>query len=242
MESPARTLRSRPVGCALSLLLALGLAACAGTAGPPGGGPDAMGAYRVGPPDQLRISILPDPVIEREVVVRPDGMISVDLVGDVPAAGRTTEEIAGDIETRIARFKRDARVTVSLAAALSSEVTVLGEVGRPSTFPLSRQTRVVEAIGTVNGTTIFANKDSIRLIRAGEGRAAVYRVDLAAIQRGDMRTNYVLQGGDLIYVPPGIMASIGYGLQGLLFPIQQLFGFGASVATTVYTGGAGGAL
>jgi polysaccharide export outer membrane protein len=241
METAAsrRPLRSRGPGCALALLLTLGLAACAGSGGgPPGGGPDALGAYRVGPPDQLQISILPDPVIEREVVVRPDGMISVDLVGDIPATGRTTEEIAADIESRIGRFKRDARVTVALGAALSSEVTVLGEVGRASTFPLARQTRVVEAIGTVGGTTVFANKDSIRLIRSVEGqKAAVYKVDLAAIQRGDMRTNYVLQGGDLLYVPPGAMASVGYAVQALLFPFQQLFGFGTSIATTVYTGG-----
>ena len=115
---------------------------------------------------------------------------------------------------------------------------MLGEVGRPMTFPLSRQTRVVEAIGTVNGTTVFANKDGIRLIRAAEGKASVFTVDLAAIQKGDMRTNYVLQGGDLLYVPPGLMASIGYAMQALLFPFQQLIGFGASVATTVYTGGA----
>jgi polysaccharide export outer membrane protein len=228
---------ARAASGALALLLGLGLSACAGTGSAPPGGPDASGAYRVGPPDELKISILPDPVIEREVIVRPDGMISVDLVGDVPAAGRTTEEIANDIETRIGRFKRDARVTVALGAALSSEVTVLGEVGRPSTFPLSRQTRIVEAIGTVNGTTVFANKDSIRLIRTAESTPKVFRVDLAAIQRGDMRTNYVLQGGDLIYVPPGMMASIGYAMQALLFPFQQLLGFGASVATTVYTGG-----
>ena len=234
-----RSIASRAAGASLALLLTLGLAACAGSGGgPPGGGPDSKGAYRVGPPDQLQISILPDPVIEREVVVRPDGMISVDLVGDVPASGRTTEEIAADIETRIGRFKRDARVTVALAAALSSEVTVLGEVARSATFPLSRQTRLVEAIGTVGGTTVFANKDSIRLIRSAEGKkASVYKVDLAAIEEGDMRTNYVLQGGDLIYVPPGAMATLGYAMQALLFPFQQLFGFGTSVAATVYTGG-----
>jgi polysaccharide export outer membrane protein len=237
MEIRTRRKITRAASGALALLLGLGLSACAGTGGAAPGGPDASGAYRVGPPDELKISILPDPVIERDVVVRPDGMISVDLVGDVPAAGRTTEEIASDIETRISRFKRDARVTVALGAALSSEVTVLGEVGRPATFPLARQTRIVEAIGTVSGTTVFANKDSIRLIRTAEGAPKVFNVDLAAIQRGDMRTNYVLQGGDLIYVPPGVMASIGYAMQALLFPFQQLLGFGASVATTVYTGG-----
>jgi polysaccharide biosynthesis/export protein len=220
---------------ALALLCAAGLSGCAGTAGAPPG--PQVSAYRVGPPDQLHITILPEPVIERDVIVRPDGMISIDLIGDIAASGRTTEEIAGDIETRIGRFKRDARVTVALGAALSSEVTVLGEISRPSTFPLSRQTRVVEAMGTVGGTTVFSAKSRIRLIRTQDGKTTVYNVDLDAIEDGDLRTNYLLQGGDLVYVPPGVMASIGYAVQAVLFPFQQIFGFGASVTTKVFTGG-----
>lgn len=230
-----RPLAARIALAACALLLAGGLSACSGTNGAPPG-PQTL-AYRVGPPDLLRITILPEPLIEREAVVRPDGMISVDLIGDVAAAGRTTEEIAADIENRIGRFKRDARVTVALGAALSTEVTVLGEVGRPSTFPLSRQTRVVEAIGTVGGTTTFAAKSRIRLIRTGEGKTQVYKVNLSNIQSGNMGTNYLLQGGDLVYVPPGVMAAIGYQLQALLFPFQQLLGFGGSITTKVFTGG-----
>jgi polysaccharide biosynthesis/export protein len=220
----------------IALLFAFVFTACGGSGGPPPG-PQSM-AYRVGPPDHLRITILPEPLIEREAVVRPDGMISVDLIGDVAAAGRTTEEIAEDIQNRITRFKRDARVTVALYAALSTEVTVLGEVGRPSTFPLSRQTRVVEAIGTVGGTGVYAATSRIRLIRTAESKTHVYTVNLSAIQSGDLRTNYLLQGGDLVYVPPGVMATIGYGLQAILFPFQQLIGFGGQVSTKVFTGGA----
>jgi polysaccharide export outer membrane protein len=220
---------------ALPALLALALAACAGTGGaPPGPEP---GAYRVGPPDALHITVLPEPVIERDVVVRPDGMISIDLIGDIAAGGRTPEEIASDIQTRIARYKRDAHVTVSLAQALSSQVTVLGEVTRPSTFPLTRETRLVEALGTVGGTGVYADKNSIRVIRGTEGRTQVLAVNLEAIERGDLRTNYLLQGGDLVYVPPGAMATIGYALQAVLFPFQQVFGFGSRVSTTVLTGG-----
>jgi polysaccharide export outer membrane protein len=230
-----RTLAARLALASCALLLAGGLTACTGTAGAPPG-PQTL-SYRVGPPDQLRITILPEPVIEREATVRPDGMISVDLIGDVAAAGRTTEEIARDIETRIGRFKRDARVTVALGAALSSEITVLGEVGRPATFPLSRQTRIVEALGTVGGTTVFAAKSRIRLIRTAEGKTQVYTVNLSNIQKGDLGTNYLLQGGDLVYVPPGVMATIGYQLQAVLFPFQQLLGFGGNVTTTVLTGG-----
>jgi polysaccharide biosynthesis/export protein len=220
----------------LALLLGFALTACSGSGNSAPPGPQTL-AYRVGPPDQLRITILPEPLIEREAVVRPDGMISVDLIGDVAAAGRTTEEIAADIEGRITRFKRDARVTVALFAALSSEITVLGEVGRPSTFPLSRQTRVVEALGTVGGTGVYAATSRLRLIRNTDGKVQVYTVNLSAIQKGDLRTNYLLQGGDLIYVPPGVMASIGYGLQAILFPFQQLIGFGGQVTTRVFTGG-----
>jgi polysaccharide export outer membrane protein len=220
-----------------ALLLTLVLTACggAGSGAPPG---PQLVAYRVGPPDQLMVTILPEPVIQREATVRPDGMISVDLLGDVPAAGRTTEEISADIEGRIARFKRDARVTVALRAALSTEITVLGEVGRPSTFPLSRQTRVVEALGTVGGTGVYAATSRLKLIRTAEGKTQVFTINLKAIQDGDLRTNYMLQGGDLIYAPPGYMASIGYTLQAVLFPFQQLLGFGGQVTTKVFTGGA----
>jgi polysaccharide biosynthesis/export protein len=229
----------RALRAAVSLVVSCGalsvLVACAGSSGaPPASG---LKSYKVGPPDELTISILPEPEIQREVVVRPDGMISVDLVGDIPAAGRSVEEIAKDIETRISRYKRDARVSVGVKAALSDQITVLGEVGRPATFPLSRQTRLVEAIGTVGGPTNFAAKGRVRLIRPGEGGTKVFNVDLGAIEKGNLSTNYVLQGGDLIVVPPGVMASIGYGVQSILFPFQQIFGFGASVTTKVFTGG-----
>ena len=222
--------------CTVALLAwcALTLAACGSPSVPPPAPP--LDAYRVGPPDQLNITILPEPIIEREVIVRPDGMISVDLIGDIAAGGRTTEEIAEDIQTRIGRFKRDARVTVALGAALSAEVTVLGEVNNPSTFPLTRQTRLVEAIGTVADTTIFAAKNRVRVIRYSDGGTKVLIANLEAIEKGDLSTNYLLHGGDLVVVPPSNWAAVGYALQAALFPFQQIFGFGARVTTTVFTG------
>ncbi len=217
------------------------LVACA-TAGP-GSGPPTLSPqtgqpYRVGPPDNLRISILPEPEILRDVVVRPDGMISVDLIGDVPAAGRTVDEISKDIERRIGRFKRDARASVALVAALSTEITVLGEVGRPSTFPLERETRVIEALGTVGGPSLFADENGVRVIRVVEGVPQIYMVNIDAIQKGDLSTNLTLQGGDIIVVPPSGFARVGYAIQSLLFPFQQLLGLGSRVSTTVISGGA----
>jgi polysaccharide export outer membrane protein len=201
---------------------------------------NASATYTIGPPDRLRIVVLPDPSIEREVTVRPDGIVSIDLVGDVPAAGRTTEEVARDIESRIVRFKRNASVTVSLMTSASPQLTMLGEVRRPSTFPLTSDTNVVKAIGLAGGVTNFAAKDRIRLIRTTENQPKVYKVDLEAIERGDYATNFPLRGGDVLIVMPTGTASAGYMIQRIFFPLQQILGFGANVATTVYSGGTSG--
>lgn len=222
----------------LALVAFLGGCAAKGT-NPPSPTPVP---YRVGPPDRLQITILPEPAIQRSVVVRPDGMISVELIGDVPAAGRTVEEIAQDIEKRISRYKRDADVTVSLEASLSTEITVLGEVGRPSTFPLSRETRIIEAIGLVGGPRLFAAKSRVRVIRPQGSTTEVYSVSLNAIENGDLSQNMLLKPGDIVVVPPTVMATIGYKLSELFFPFSQLLGFGGQVTTTVVTGGANRAL
>jgi len=195
--------------------------------------PPVAAEYRIGPPDRLDISILPDPAIARSVTVRPDGMISVDLVGDIPAAGRTASEVARDIQTRISRYKRDAVVTVALGSAASTEITVMGEVGAQRTFPIQRETRLIEALGQVGGVGMMADKDNIRIIRLQDGQSHIYYADLAAIEVGDLSTNYLLQGGDVIIVPPTTSAKIGYAVQAFTFPITQILGFGARITNMV---------
>jgi polysaccharide export outer membrane protein len=228
--------RGRAEVVASLLLGAFFLIGCSSTTGPPVA-PTSQ-PYRTGPPDELVITILPDPIIERTVVVRPDGMISIDLIGDLPASGRTTEEIAADIERRISRFKRNAKVTVALAQSRSAQVTVLGEVGQPSTFALERDTRVVEALGQVGGPTIFAAKSRIKVIRFQDGKTNIFRVNLSAMEDGDLQTNVLLVGGDLVVVPPTVSASIGHFLGNLFYPIQRVIGLGSRTTTNIYTGGA----
>ena len=102
--------------------------ACAnpGTTPPPQAPPTE--GYVVGAPDNLSILILPEPEIEREVRVRPDGMISIDLIGDVQAGGQTPTQIAEAIREKITRFKRDAAVSVTVVDSPSQFVTIFGEV------------------------------------------------------------------------------------------------------------------
>ena len=217
----------------MSVLIAVSallLSACSTTLAPPPVTPNAQ-TYRVGPPDQLFISILPDPVIERTAVVRPDGMISIDLIGDVQASGRTTEQIAEEIEQRVSRFKRDAKTTVSVASSQSIAITVFGEVRDPGTFPLTSDTRVSEAIGLRGGTTIFGSKRKIRVVRTNGQTTRAFTIDLANIQQGDLSSNIMLRGGDMIVVPPNVLARIGYGLQVLLFPFQQILSAGTGLFT-----------
>jgi polysaccharide export outer membrane protein len=222
--------RQRTVGVTSLVLVALFSLACATPSPAPPPRVGTYSEYRVGAPDELHIVIFPDPVIERSARVRPDGMISLDLIGDVPAAGRTIDEISADIEKRISRFKRDPSVTVQLTAALSTGVSVVGEVSRPSSFPLLKETRLAEVIAQVGGATTFGKTSEIRVIRSGGGETAVYLVDLDAIYAGDLSTNIQIISGDLIYVEPTLWAKIGYVVQAMLFPIQPLVGLGTSVA------------
>ena len=226
---------SRLSGLAAFLTLLAAAAGCAPPAAP--SAPKPGGAYRVGAPDELLVIVMPEPQIARQAVVRPDGMISVDLVGDVQAAGRTVEEIAAEIQKRIASYIRGPKVTVTLVASRSQSVTILGEVLRPSSFPLDKEVRVAEALGRVNGPTYLAAKSRIKVVRNEGQTTRVFQVNLDAIEDGDLSTNLVLAGGDVVVVPPTAAASIGYAIRGFFYPITAIFGIGGPATRSVITGG-----
>lgn len=224
-EMRVRLGRALRIGMVLPLL---SLAACIARPVPPPISPPPA-TYRIGAPDVLSVSILPDPGIEREVVVRPDGRISIDLIGDVMASGRTPEQLAKIVLEEISRYKRDAVVTVSLLQSRSSTITIFGQVNIPGSRVLDRETRLAEAIGSAGGTNLFASKGRVRVIRSNPRETKVLYVNLRDIQYGDQSTNYLLEDGDIIVVPPNAIARVGFVLQTLLFPFQQIFsaGFGA---------------
>lgn len=209
-------------------LLILGLGACkTAPPAPPPSAPPVQG-YIVGAPDMLAVHILPEPEIEREVKVRPDGKISIDLIGDIQAAGKTPLEIAAEIKREIGRFKRDASVSVTVVDSPSQFVTVYGEVARPGTFALDTETRVSEAIGQVGGARPFASLNKVRIIRSNGVQTEVLDVFLGNIQEGDLGTNFVVKQGDLIVVPPTWLAKVGYAVQMILFPFQPILSGAAS--------------
>lgn len=179
-------------------------------------------AYRVGPSDQLSIRVLPDPAIDRTARVRPDGRFSMDLIGDVNAAGRTTDEIAREIEERIAEFRLSPSVTVSVEQIQSTAISVTGEVASPSSFALERETRVSEAVAMAGGATTLGATSRVRVIRREGGQTVMYLSSLDHIQRGDASTDFILEKGDLVYVPAAVPVVAGYKLRRALYPLEVL--------------------
>ena len=113
-QSEAASSRPPSLLVLLAAVVFAGAVGCSTTPQPPPSAPAHSSVYKVGAPDVLTVTILPEPITTTSVMVRPDGMISIPLVGDVLASGRTIEEIATEIEDKIGRFKRNASVSVAL--------------------------------------------------------------------------------------------------------------------------------
>ena len=220
-----------------SLVCVAALGCLSSTGGP--GLPSLQAEYRIAPPDVLVITVRPDPQIERELTVRPDGRFSFDLIGDVDARGRTIEEIRTEITSRLKEYIVQPDVTVLLRTSNSRTFFILGEINRPGAYPIVGDVTAVHALATAGGPTRMASLDSARLVRPSPEGELTYPIYFAAItESGYGQTNYLLQPGDVVYVPPNISARIGYALQLIFFPLQQILGLGGTVINAAVTGGA----
>lgn len=196
-----------------ALCLSLILAACATTPGPSVGAPPtdgiqatAVDAYRIGVDDQVQVSVWRNPELGITVPVRPDGMISVPLVGDVLAGGRTPPEVAKDIQEKLSAYVRDPQVAVILTQLRSHEylsrVRVTGAVRQPVSIPYRPGMTVLDAILAAGGPTEFAASDRSELHRRTGGSSTTYAIKLDRIlNRGDLATNHPVAPGDVITVP-----------------------------------------
>ena len=166
----------------------------------------AVDAYKIGVDDSIRVAVWQNPDLNVTVPVRPDGMISVPLVGDVVAGGKTPADVAEDIKTRLATFVRDPQVTVIVDQLRSHEylsrVRVTGAVRNAISVPYRQGMTVLDAVLAAGGTNEFAAADRTELYRKdGDGtRAYAIRLD-RILKKGDLSTNYEAQPGDVITVP-----------------------------------------
>lgn len=169
--------------------------------------PDFTELYRIGVDDRLQISVWRNPELSVTVPVRPDGRISVPLIGDVRAGGRAPEEVARDIEEQLATYIRDPKVAVILTELRSHEfisrVRVTGAVRTPVSIPHRQGMTVLDAVLQAGGVNDFAAPNRARLYRKGaDGETRTLDIRLGAILGGgDLGTNLAVEPGDVITVP-----------------------------------------
>jgi polysaccharide export outer membrane protein len=158
--------------------------------------------FRIGAADELLIRVWKNPELSVEAPVLPDGSISVPLVGAVPAAGLTTEELEDALAEKFKEYITAPEVSVTVSHMNSQRVSVVGEVVRQGWVPLYTDTRVVEAISSAGGFTPFANRRKVKIMRRLEGgRAVEYTFNYQAFIHGDAPdTNVRLQPGDVVIV------------------------------------------
>jgi len=166
----------------------------------------AVTAYRIGVDDEVKVSVWQNEGLGVSVPVRPDGKISVPLVGDVDAGGRTPEEVAGEIQEKLKTFVRDPQVTVIVTQLRSHEylsrVRVTGAVRSPVSVPYRQGMTVLDAVLAAGGTNEFAAADRTELYRKEGEATRAYAVQLDRIlKNGELSTNYPVQPGDVITVP-----------------------------------------
>ncbi len=163
-------------------------------------------AYVIGPGDALNITVWRNPELSMSVPVRPDGKISAPLVEEMTVQGKTSVQVARDIERALAKYVRDPVVTVivtGFVGPFSEQVRVVGEAAKPQALPFKQRMTVLDVLIAVGGLTDFADGNAATLVRASEDnkRYSLRLKDL--VKKGDMSANVELRPGDILIIPQG---------------------------------------
>jgi len=166
-----------------------------------GPGPD----YIIGPLDNVNIFVWRNQEVSTAVTVRPDGRISVPLIEDLPATGRTPTQLARDIEEKLAVYIRNPIVTVivgGFVGPFAQQVRVVGEATAPAAIPYVANMTLLDVMISVGGLTEFAAGNRSSLIRNENGAQSEYTVRLGDLVRdGDISANVRIFPGDVIIIP-----------------------------------------
>lgn len=161
------------------------------------------GDYVIGVEDVLGIVFWreQDKALSTDVVVRPDGMISVPMLNDIPAAGMTPEALAKAVEQAAAKYIRDSAATVIVRSINSRKVYVIGEVSKPGPVALGGQMTVLQVIGEVGGFTEVAKKNDVTIVRNVNGKEQRFKFNYKEVVDGKkIEQNILLRPGDLVLV------------------------------------------
>lgn len=166
-----------------------------------GAGPE----YVIGPLDSLSIFVWHNPDLSETVPVRPDGRISVPLIEDLPAAGKTPTQLARDIEARLKKYVQEPIVTVIVTGfngPFDRQVRVVGEAIHPQALPYRDNMTILDAMIAVGGLTPFAAGNRATVVRTVDGKQQQFNVRLDdLVKDGDVSANAQLLPGDILIIP-----------------------------------------
>jgi polysaccharide export outer membrane protein len=193
---------------ALSFLILIGVAS-AQTPNSSEKAPSAVGTsgtstvndYRLAAGDKLRIEVYKDAQLSQALQVRPDGKITLPLVGDIAAAGRTSVQLRDDISTALKEYITNPVVTVIVVETIPQVVYVTGEVNKPGALTLAGQMSVLQALAMAGGFTDFADKKDIRILRKGAAGMQTLKFNYKDALDDDNKSEPLqLQAGDTVVV------------------------------------------
>ncbi len=188
---------------AISCLFALG--GCASTPAPVDTTPAINPEYLIGPGDNVNIIVWRNPEVSMSVPVRPDGKITTPLVEDLPAAGKTSTQLARDIEGALAKFIQQPVVTVvvtNFVGNYNDQIRVIGQATRPQALPYRKDMSLMDVLIAVGGVTEFAAGNRATIIRTVDGKQQKLPVRLDdLIKDGDISANLSMRPGDVLVVP-----------------------------------------
>lgn len=161
--------------------------------------------YFIGPLDTLSIFVWRNPDLSQTVPVRPDGRISLPLIEDLPAAGKTPTQLARDIEAKLKRYVQDPIATVivtSFNGPYARQVRVVGEAAHPQAIPYRDNMTLLDVMIAVGGLTQFASGNRGTIVRTVDGKETPFRVRIAdLIKEGDVTANVQMLPGDVLIIP-----------------------------------------
>jgi len=164
--------------------------------------------YKIGPGDSLQISVWRNPELSVSVPVRPDGRISVPLIADLRAAGKTPTELANEISEGLSKYIQEPVVTVivtGFVGPLTQQVRVVGEAVQPKAIPYRDNMTLLDVMIACGGLTNFANGNGARIIRMVDGAQKQFAVRLDDLLKdGDIAANVQMLPGDVLIIPQSL--------------------------------------
>jgi polysaccharide export outer membrane protein len=191
---------------AFASLCALVLASCAQQPFPPAPADAATAdyVYHIGPADVVNVIVWRNPELSMSVPVRPDGKITMPLVDDLVALGKTPTELERDMEKALSKYIRDPVVTVvvtNFVGPAHEQIRVIGEAAKPQVLPYRSKLTVLDVMIAVGGLTDFADGNAARIFRVADG-GKIYSVRLRdLVKRGDITANVEMKPGDILIIP-----------------------------------------